>query len=50
MLQAIHSEDEDTSDRTQRRAESASRGRQNDIVEHIALRLSVEPGVKSLSW
>ena len=50
ILQALHSEDEDTGDRTRLRAEVATRGRQNDIVERTALRLSVEPGVKSLSW
>ncbi len=49
-LQAIHSEDEDTSDRTRLRAEVATRGRQNEIVEQIALRLSIESGVTSLSW
>jgi len=49
-LQAIPSEDEVTGDRTRLRAEVATRGRQNDIVEGIALRLSIEPGVMSLSW
>lgn len=49
-LQAIHGEDEETTGRTRLRAEISTRGRQNDVVERIALRLSIEPGVTSLSW
>ena len=49
-LQAIHSEDDDASDRTRLRAEISTAGRQNELVERIALRLSMEPGVTSLSW
>ncbi len=49
-LQAIHSEDEGVSDRTRLRAEIATQGRQNEIAERIAMRLSIEPGVSSLSW
>lgn len=49
-LQAIHSEDEENSDRTRLRAEILMPGRQNDLTERIALRLSMEPSVTSLSW
>lgn len=50
MLQAIHSEDQESGDRTRLRAEVATAGRQNALVERIAMRLSIEPGVTSLSW
>ena len=49
-LQAIHSEDEPSGERTRLRAEVSTAGRQNDEVEQIAMRLSIEPGVTSLSW
>ena len=49
-LQAIHSDDEPAGDLTRLRAELATAGRQNDDVEQIAMRLSIEPGVTSLSW
>ena len=49
-LQAIHSDDEEGSDRTRLRADISTHGRQNDLVEKIAERLSFEPGVMSLSW
>lgn len=49
-LQAIHSDDEPGSDRTRLRAEVSTRGRQNELIEKIALRLSIEPGITSLSW
>jgi putative Mg2+ transporter-C (MgtC) family protein len=50
-LQAIHSEDQEGSDPTRLRAEVASSGRQkNALVERVAMRLSIESGVTSLSW
>lgn len=49
-LQAIHSEDLENPDRTRLRAEIAMPGRQDALIEHIAMRLSIEPGVTSLSW
>lgn len=49
-LQAIHSEDEENSDRTRLRAENVMPARLNDLAERIALRLSMEPSVTSLSW
>lgn len=50
ILQAIHSEDEAASDRTRLRAEVITHGRRNEEVERIAMRLSMEPGITSLSW
>ncbi len=50
VLQGIHSEDEENSDRTRLRALLASVGRKNEVIERVALRLSIEPGVTSLSW
>jgi hypothetical protein len=49
-LQAIHSDDEPGSDRKRLRAEVSTRGRQNELIEKIALRLSIEPGITSMSW
>ena len=49
-LQAIHSDNEPGSDRTRLRAEISTQGRQNELIEKIALRLSIEPGIASMSW
>jgi len=49
-LQAIHSDTEPGSDRTRLRAEISTRGKQDELIEKIALRLSVEPGIASMSW
>ena len=49
-LQAIHSNDEGGNDRTRLRADISISGRQNDLVEKMAVRLSIEPEVTSLSW
>jgi putative Mg2+ transporter-C (MgtC) family protein len=48
-LQAIHSEDE-PNNRTRLRAEILVAGQSHRLIEDIALRLSMEPGVSSLSW
>lgn len=50
VLQAIHSEDEAGGDRTRLRAEISVAGGGTQLVEQIAMRLSIEPGVSSLSW
>ena len=50
QLQAIHSDRQQGADRTRLRAEVGTNGRQNEKVEEIAVRLSIEPGVTSLSW
>jgi putative Mg2+ transporter-C (MgtC) family protein len=47
-LQAIHSAEE--TDRARLRAEISTRGQRNDLVEEIAVKLSIEPSVTSLSW
>jgi putative Mg2+ transporter-C (MgtC) family protein len=49
-LQAIYSEDEPAGGRTRLRAEILVAGQNNRLVEDIAMRLSMEPGVNSLSW
>lgn len=49
-LQAIHSDNQPGSDRTRLRAEISTRGRQNELIERIAVRLSIEPGISSMSW
>lgn len=49
-LHGICSEDLEGTGRTRLRAEVVTIGRQNALVERIAMRLSIEPGVTSLSW
>jgi putative Mg2+ transporter-C (MgtC) family protein len=49
-LHAIHSAEERETDRARLRTEISTRGRQNELVEKIAARLSIEPSVTSLSW
>jgi putative Mg2+ transporter-C (MgtC) family protein len=49
-LHTIQSADEPDTDRARLRTEISTRGRQNELVEKIAARLSIEPGVTSLSW
>ncbi len=48
-LHAIHSEDE-AANRTRLRAEISVERQNNTLIERIATRLSMEPGVSSLSW
>lgn len=50
MLHGIHSEDVESASQTRLRAEVVTPGRQNAVVERIAMRLSIEPGITSLSW
>ena len=49
-LQAIHSEDEASGGRTRLRAEILAAGQNHRLIEDIVMRLSMEPGVSSLSW
>ena len=49
-LQAIHSEDEPSGGRTRLRAEILVAGQNHRLIEDIVRRLSMEPGVSSLSW
>jgi putative Mg2+ transporter-C (MgtC) family protein len=49
-LQAIHSDDVESGGRTRIRAEVSTHGRKSEEIERLAMRLSIEPGVTSLSW
>jgi hypothetical protein len=49
-LRAIHSDAEEGSKHKRLRADIGTHDRQNELVERIAVRLSIEPGVTSLSW
>jgi putative Mg2+ transporter-C (MgtC) family protein len=49
-LQALHSVDDPPAGQVRLSAEVTTMGRQNNEVENTALRLSIEPGVTSLSW
>lgn len=49
-LHAIHSGEEQETEHARLRTEISTRGRQNELVEEIAVRLSIEPSVRSLNW
>jgi putative Mg2+ transporter-C (MgtC) family protein len=49
-LQAIHSEDTENSDRMRISAELSTPGRNDEELEQIVARLSLEPGVSAVSW
>lgn len=49
-LQAIHRVDELGTSHARLRTEIRTRGRQNQLIEEIAARLSIEPAVTSLTW
>ena len=49
-LQSIHGEQDDDSDETRLRAEVTTAGRNNEAVEQVVMRLSIEDDVSSLSW
>jgi hypothetical protein len=49
-LQAIHSVDDPAASQVRLSADVTTLGRQSNEVESIALRLSIEPGVSSLTW
>jgi putative Mg2+ transporter-C (MgtC) family protein len=50
ILQALHSEDESAHNLTRLRADICLTGERREEVEQIAMRLSLEPGVTSLTW
>ena len=50
MLQALHSEDLDTSGKVEVRATLVSAERQNAMLEEIVQRLSVESDISAVSW
>ena len=49
-LHGIHSEDLEGTSRTRLRAEVMTPGRQNPLIERMAMALSIEASVTSLSW
>jgi putative Mg2+ transporter-C (MgtC) family protein len=49
-LYALHSEDEQATNRVRVRAHSKSMGRNDDLLEQIVTRLSLEPGVTAVRW
>lgn len=49
-LQSIRSEDLEGADRTTVRAEVINSGPKHEAVEQIVARLSIEPGIASISW
>jgi putative Mg2+ transporter-C (MgtC) family protein len=49
-LQSIHGEQDDDEDQTHIRAELTTPGRNNDAVEQVVMRLSMEDDVSTLSW
>jgi putative Mg2+ transporter-C (MgtC) family protein len=50
ILQSIHSEDVEGTDRMKVRADLNIQGHRNKVVEQIVTRLSFEPGVSAISW
>jgi putative Mg2+ transporter-C (MgtC) family protein len=50
VLQAIHSGEDESVNQTSIRAEVMTGGRNNEAVEEIVMRLSIEDAVDSLSW
>jgi putative Mg2+ transporter-C (MgtC) family protein len=49
-LQSIHGEQDDNKDQTDLRAEITTAGRNNEAVEQVVMRLSLEDDVSTLSW
>ena len=49
-LHSIHGEQDDDSDQTHLRAELTTAGLDNEAVEQVVMRLSMEDGLTSLSW
>jgi putative Mg2+ transporter-C (MgtC) family protein len=49
-LRALHSEDTETPDRVEVRAELVSQGGHDNEVEQAVTRLSLEPGVSTVRW
>jgi putative Mg2+ transporter-C (MgtC) family protein len=49
-LQSLHGEQDDDKDETHLRAELTTAGRNNEAVEQVVMRLSIEDEVSSLSW
>jgi putative Mg2+ transporter-C (MgtC) family protein len=49
-LQSLHGEQDDDKNETHLRAELTTAGRNNEAVEQVVMRLSIEDEVSSLSW
>ena len=49
-LQSIHGEQDDANDRAHIRAEMTTAGRNNEAIEQVVMRLSIEDAVSTLSW
>jgi putative Mg2+ transporter-C (MgtC) family protein len=49
-LRSLHSEDTDSQDRVEVRAELVSQGGHDNEVEQAVTRLSLEPGVSTVRW
>jgi len=49
-LQSIHGEQDDENDRANIRAVMITAGRNNEAIEQVVMRLSIEDAVASLSW
>jgi putative Mg2+ transporter-C (MgtC) family protein len=49
-LQSIHGEQEEVNDQTHIRAEMTTAGRNNEALEQVVMRLSIEDEVSNLSW
>jgi putative Mg2+ transporter-C (MgtC) family protein len=49
-LQSIHGKQDDTNERIHIRAEMTTAGRNNEAIEQVVMRLSIEDDVSTLSW
>lgn len=49
-LQSIHGEQDEVTDETHIRAEMTTAGRNNEAMEQVVVRLSIEEDVSNLSW
>jgi putative Mg2+ transporter-C (MgtC) family protein len=49
-LQSIHGEQDDTNEQAHIRAEMTTAGRNNEAIEQVVMRLSIEDDVATLSW
>jgi putative Mg2+ transporter-C (MgtC) family protein len=50
MLHSIHGEPNDTNEQAHIRAEITTAGRNNEAIEQVVMRLSIENDVSTLSW
>ena len=49
-LQSIRGEQDEASDETNIRAEVETAGRNNEAIEQVVMRLSIEDDISTLSW